>query len=221
MIRAVIFDIEGVLVNTEEYQYRAWQHLAHEQGLFADASLIHSLIGHGRAESITALLQRANRTYSDAERLALSLRKGDLFLEYTQQMNSRDVIPGVTDNLEKLKKEGILLGAASSSRNGMYILRKCNLRKWFDAAADGTDVTRSKPDPELYSLVMEELGVAPGECLVVEDGELGILAAKKLGMKVLAVGEAMNDVNTVYHAGGMEAIDLMDLIRRINLEENS
>lgn len=219
MIRAVIFDLEGVLVNTEEYQYRAWQHLAHEQGLPADASMIHNLTGRGRMESIRMLLGRANRKYSDAEIMALSMRKGDLFIEYTEQMGEKDLLPGVLENLEQLRKAGIRTAAASSSRNGRYILYRAGLRNSLDAIVDGTDVVNPKPDPEVYRKAAGALKAAFRECLVVEDSELGIEAASSLGMQVLSVGEAMNSEHARYHAGDLAGVSLAELIGRINREQ--
>lgn len=212
MIKAVIFDVEGVLVNTEEYQYKAWRALAHEQGLTVDTRLTHRLMGRGRLESLRMLLQQANRTYTDAELLALSMRKGDLFMDFCQQMSSRDVMPGSLENIEQLKALGIPVAAASSSRCGRFILHRCELNQQFDVIVDGTDVENNKPDPELYRLAGTLLKTAFRDCLVVEDAENGIEAAKKIGMQVLALGESMGDKRADYSAQNLDDILIADLI---------
>lgn len=189
-VRAVIFDLDGVLVSTDEFHYRAWQRLADEEGIAFDRHVNRRLRGVGRMESLEILLERSPRPYSLAEKAALADRKNGYYRESLRALTPADVLPGVQANLAGLKGQGARIAVASSSRNAPEILRRTGLAGAADATADGNDITRSKPDPEVFLIAARRLGVEPAECLVVEDAAAGIEAAAAAGMKSLAIGAA-------------------------------
>jgi len=212
VIRCVIFNIDDILINTGEYQVNAWLRLAHEQGIVLDDRSAKKMIGRGRMEGLRILLQRASRDYSDAEMIALSMRKSDLFLEYTRKMDETDILPGVISNLKELKERDIRYAAVTSSINGEYVLRKTGLKPWIDTMVDGNDIDRFKPDPEIFRRAAYALRKSFEDCLVVENSEAGMIAAHKLGMKVLALGKIKTDVNADYCAKSLDSIHITDLI---------
>lgn len=212
LIRCVIFNIDDILVETQDYQINSWMRLAHEQGIALDERSARKLIGRGRTEGLRILLQRASRDYSDGEILALSMRKSDLFLEYTRDMGPEDVLPGVLNNLKELREHGIRCAAVTSSINGGYVLRKTGIIGHMDALVDGNDIERFKPDPEIYRRAAYALRVSFEDCLVVENTENGMTAAHKLNMKVLAVGKIRNDPKADFCARDLDSVHMIDLL---------
>ena len=212
MIRCVIFNIDDILVDTEDYQINSWMRLSHEQGIALDDRSAKKLIGRGRNEGLRILLQRASRDYSEGEMMALSMRKSDLFLEYTRDMDHKDILPGALANLNELHRRGIKCAAVTSSINGRYVLQKTGLISFVDALVDGNDIERFKPDPEIYRRAAYAMRLPFEDCLVVENLELGISAAHKLNMKVLAVGKIKNDSKADYYAKDLDSIHVTDLL---------
>jgi len=193
-VTGIIFDLDGVIVSTDEFHYQAWQRLADEQGIPFDREVNHRLRGVSRMESLDILLEKAGREYSDAEKLEMATRKNGYYLEALEtRLTPRDILPGVMPCLESLRQRGLKLAIGSSSKNSPTILRKIGLENYFDATADGNDITQSKPHPEVFLLAAERLGLPPEQCLVVEDAEAGVTAALAAGMRVVAVGAATGD----------------------------
>jgi len=189
MIRGVIFDLDGVLVTTDELHYRAWQQLADEEGIPFDRRINERLRGVSRMDSLAILLERAGRSYDELERVALAERKNVRYRELLRTLTPADVLPGAREMLAELKRRGIRVAVASSSRNARTILDRVGLTgSLFDAIVDGNDITRSKPDPEVFLLAARRLGLAPAECLVVEDAAAGIEAGRRAGMHVFGIG---------------------------------
>lgn len=189
-IKAVIFDLDGVIVSTDDYHYRAWKTMADEEGIYFDREINERLRGISRMESLEIILERANRKYSKEEKLSLAERKNSLYRRLLDELTPEDILPGVMNTLETLKKDNMKIAIGSSSKNTLYILEKIGLRDYFDAIADGTQITKSKPDPEVFLLAAKKLDINPKECLVVEDADAGVEAALAGNMKVLAVGYA-------------------------------
>lgn len=189
-IRGVIFDLDGVLCSTDEYHYLAWKRLADELGIAFDRATNNRLRGVSRERSLEIVLEGASREYGAEEKRAFAERKNDAYREYLGQLTQKDLCPDVLTTLSALKKRGILLAVGSSSKNTPLILERLNLSGEFDAVADGNDIRRSKPDPEVFLIAAERLGLSPCECLVVEDAESGIQAGKAGGFFTAVVGEA-------------------------------
>lgn len=193
-IRAIIFDLDGVIVSTDDFHYLGWKRLADEEGIYFDRQINERLRGVSRMESLAILLERSNRDYSDSEKVQLAERKNTYYRDFLRtELSPANILPGVREFLADCKARGVLTAIGSSSRNSPTILKQIGMEKTFDATADGNDISRSKPDPEVFLVAARRLGVSPAECLVVEDAEAGVSAAIAGGMKVLAVGSAASD----------------------------
>lgn len=189
-IKAVIFDLDGVIVSTDDYHYRAWKRIANEEGIYFDREINERLRGVSRVDSLEIILEKSSKEYSQEEKYLLAERKNNIYRELLNELTQRDILPGVMAVLNMLKENGIKISIGSSSKNTMFILDKINLNGFFDSIADGTQITKSKPDPEVFLLAADKLGVSPVNCLVVEDSDVGVEAALAVNMKVLAVGYA-------------------------------
>jgi beta-phosphoglucomutase len=191
-IQGVIFDLDGVLVTTDEYHYLGWKRLAEELGIPFSREDNHRQRGVSRMESLEVILEKTTRTFSQIEKHDLAERKNRYYVELLQNLAPADALPGARDLLEELKRRGLLLAVGSSSRNTPLIMQKVDLCRYFDAVADGNDITRSKPDPEVFLLAAVRLGLDPASCVVVEDAEAGVAAAKAAGMRCIGVGDSTN-----------------------------
>lgn len=193
-IKAVIFDLDGVIVSTDDCHYRAWKRMADEEGIYFDFVINERLRGVSRMESLSIILEKANKVYTEDEKIAMALRKNDYYREFIKELTPNDILPGVINILHSLKEKGIKVAIGSSSKNSPMILQQIGLSNFFDATADGNDISKSKPNPEVFLLASEKLGMEPKDCLVVEDADAGIEAALSAGMKVLGVGSASNNI---------------------------
>jgi beta-phosphoglucomutase len=187
-IQAAIFDLDGVLTDTIEPHYRSWQALMDECGIPFDRALNEKLRGRGRPESLEIILGARTGEFPAERKAALLSRKNELFLELIAGMGPADLYPGVRELLEELKRRGLPLAVASSSRNAETILARLGIRGIFRAVVDANEVAESKPHPRVYLLAAERLGVAPERCVAIEDGASGIEAARAAGMTVVGVG---------------------------------
>ena len=187
MIKAVLFDLDGVIVSTDGCHYRAWKRMADEEGIYFDEKINDRLRGVSRMASLEIVLERASRSYTEEEKVALAARKNDYYRDLIRELTPSDILPGAMENLNELKENGILVAVGSSSKNTPLILRRIGLDAFFDAVSDGNNISRSKPDPEVFLKAAEMLGTDPAECLVVEDADAGIEAGRRGGMKTLSV----------------------------------
>ncbi len=211
MIQAVIFNLDGVLVSTDECHYEAWKRLAHEQGISFTIDTFRSIAGMKRMDSLRALLKKAERSYSPMELWALAARKNDLFNDMLLNLGPESILPGAAETVSHLREAGIKTAVASSSENASCILRQLKLTPLFDAVVDGQDVENGKPDPEVFLLAARKLRMPTGECLVVENTAVGLEAARQAGMKALALGGGSGPE-------GLKDIDLPALLRSGNDE---
>ena len=191
MIKAVLFDLDGVIVSTDRCHYRAWKRMADEEGIYFDEKINDRLRGVSRMASLEIVLERSPRAYTEEEKAALAARKNDYYKDLIRELTPADILPGAMENLNELKKNGILTAVGSSSKNTPLILRQIGLDAFFDAVSDGNNISRSKPDPEVFLKAAEMLGVEPADCLVVEDADAGIEAGRRGGMKTLSVKGAV------------------------------
>jgi len=192
MILGVIFDLDGVLVSTDEYHYRSWQRLADEEGIYFDREINHRLRGVSRMVSLEIVLERSRRTYTPDEKSALADRKNSYYRDSLRELTRADLLPGVLATLAALRGRGVRIAVGSSSRNTRLILERIGLTGQMDAVVDGNDITASKPDPKVFLIAAEHLGLKPAECLVVEDATAGIEAARRAGMAVFGIGSPSN-----------------------------
>jgi len=207
-IQAVIFDLDGVIVSTDELHFRAWKALADAESIAFDRQDNERLRGVSRMESLEIILEKATRDYSDGEKEAMATRKNDTYRASLVSLSPADILPGVMTVLDELRARDIKMAIGSSSKNAQPILEAIGLADAFDAVADGTHINRSKPDPEVFTLAGEMLGIAPEHCLVVEDAEAGVDAGLAAGMPVLAVGSATAHPEATFKAPDLARVDL-------------
>lgn len=212
MVQGVIFDLDGVIVTTDDCHYRAWKRMADEEGIAFDRQVNERLRGVSRMESLAILLERAQREYTQPEKQAMAERKNGYYVELIGRLTPEAILPGALDTLAMLKARGVKVAIGSSSRNTPLILRQIGLDKAFDAVADGNAITRSKPDPEVFLLAARLLGLPPEACLVVEDADAGVEAALAGGMKALGVGSAAANPRADYHASNLANADWQTML---------
>lgn len=191
MIKAVIFDLDGVLVTTDELHFSAWKRLAEELGItgFTKADNARQR-GVSRMASLEVVLEKTDRKFNDEEKLALAEKKNDMYVKSLSTLSPNDVLSGVNEFITYLRNNEIKTAVGSASKNTPVILEKTDLADKFDAVSCGLDTQKSKPDPEVFLIAADKLGIAPSECVVIEDSDAGIEAAKAGGMYAVAVGEA-------------------------------
>lgn len=199
-ILGVIFDLDGVIVSTDNCHYLAWKKMADEESIYFDRTINERLRGVSRMESLEIILERANKSYTDEEKVELATRKNTYYVELIGSLTEADILPGALDTLSLLKARGAKIAIGSSSKNTPIILRQIGLDKAFDAIADGNSIKHSKPDPEVFLLGASLLGLEPKNCLVVEDADAGIDAAVAGGMRALGVGSASANAKATFHA---------------------
>jgi beta-phosphoglucomutase len=209
---AAIFDLDGVIVSTDEFHYLGWKKIADEEGIFFDRERNHRLRGVSRMESLEILLEPSGRQYTREEKEVLAARKNAYYRELLATLSARDILPGVMNFCEGLRNRHILLAIGSSSRNAREILQRVGLDTYFDAVADGSDISRSKPDPEVFLLAAQRLGVSPEHALVIEDAESGVSAALAAGCFCLGVGMAANDPRVHFRGKDLREIDVEELL---------
>ena len=186
---ACIFDLDGVIVDTATYHYKAWKRLANLLGFDFTHEQNEQLKGISRMDSLDLVLGWGNTQKSDSEKLQLAQQKNAWYLEFIGQMKADEILPGVRQFIEELKAAGIRIALGSASKNSAEILERTGISDFFDVIVDGNSVTRSKPDPEVFSRGAELLGLAPERCVVIEDAAAGIEAAHRAGMKVIGIGD--------------------------------
>jgi beta-phosphoglucomutase len=211
-IRAVIFDLDGVIVSTDEFHYRSWQRLADEEGIHFDRHINERLRGVSRMESLAILLERSHRQYSAAEKAAMAERKNKYYKEFIQTLTPSDILPGASPIVNGLKAKGVKVAIGSSSKNALTLLARIGMGHTFDAVVCGTDISHSKPDPEVFLVAARRLGVSPEECLVVEDAAAGVEAARTGNMRVLAIGSAAGNGRATACAIDLSSISLDKLL---------
>jgi beta-phosphoglucomutase len=210
--RAVIFDLDGAIVSTDEFHYRGWQRLADEEGISFDREINERLRGVSRMASLEILLEKSERAYSDDEKIELAARKNGYYRGLLEQLGPADILPGAMEVMDELKRRGVRVAVGSSSRNSPTILERIRLADYFDATCDGNDIENSKPDAEVFLVAAERLGVPPAECLVVEDAEAGVEAALRGGMKALGVGFAAGDERAHRSAKDLASISVDEML---------
>ena len=199
MIKAVIFDLDGVIVDTAHYHYLAWKRLAKELGFDLTLEQNELLKGVSRIKSLEIILDLGGISLSEAEKDRIANKKNGWFVEYVNEMKPDEIFPGVKEMLKSIRSKGIKVALASSSKNAPRVIQLLNIENEFDAIVDGTMIVHSKPDPEIFLLAASKLGVAPSACVVFEDAEAGVEAALAAGMKCVGVGspEQLGKANLV------------------------
>jgi len=189
-INAIIYDLDGVLVSTDEFHFLAWKQMADEETIPFDRDTNERLRGVSRMESLAIILERSVRAYTQAEQQELAQRKNSYYVKSLEKLGYDSVLDGALETVTKIRNLGILQAVGSSSKNARTILNRTGLTHLFDAVVDGTMISRSKPDPEVFLKAAAALDVPPERCLVVEDAVAGVQAGIAAGMRCFAVGNA-------------------------------
>lgn len=205
---AIIFDLDGVICYTDEYHYRAWKTIADTNGIPFDRTINNRLRGVSRMASLDIILEQSPCAFSQAEKDALAAQKNEIYKQLLLEMTPEDLSAEVKETLDGLRKKGYLLAIGSSSKNTPFILQQIGLTGFFDAICDGNNITRSKPDPEVFLKAAQMLNVEPSRCLVVEDAVSGAQAAYRGGMKAACVGDASKE-----HAGDWNLTSVEELLQ--------
>lgn len=209
-IKAVIFDLDGVIVTTDDCHYTAWKKMADDEGIYFDRKINERLRGVSRMQSLEIILEKSDKPYTEQEKIALAAKKNAYYVDLIQKLTPHDVLGGVTENLKTLKEHGIKIAIGSSSKNTPIILNRIGLADYFDAVSDGNNIKKSKPDPEVFLKAAEMLNIAPENCMIVEDADAGIEAGKRAGMKTFALGNA---TGADFYAKSLENVDLAEIIK--------
>jgi beta-phosphoglucomutase len=187
--RAALFDLDGVLVDTAKYHYLAWKNLAHELGFDFSEKDNERLKGVSRMRSLDILLEIGDLTFDEETKNRLAAQKNEEYVNYIRDMDETELLPGAKECLSKLRARNIKIALGSASKNASLILENLKIGHLFDAVIDGNKAQRAKPDPQVFLLGAQELGVDPADCVVFEDAEAGIQASRAAEMYVVGVGD--------------------------------
>ena len=188
MLKACIFDLDGVIVDTAHYHFMAWKRLANELGVELTEKENERLKGVSRMQSLDIILELGSIRRSEVEKELLAAKKNIWFVEYINTMKPSEIFPGVKELIGKMRSHGKKVALASSSKNAKAVIDLLDIASLFDEMVDGTMIVHTKPDPEIFLLAASRLKINPTDCLVFEDAEAGVEAAIRAGMKCVGVG---------------------------------
>jgi beta-phosphoglucomutase len=211
-IKACLFDLDGVIVDTAKYHYLAWRRLCNELGFDLTREENEALKGISRVESLNILLEKGGVKATEDQKNDMMDRKNAWYLEYIDHMSNDEALPGALEFLREVKESGRKTALGSASKNSMRILEALEIVNLFDAVIDGTKVSKGKPDPQTFTLGAEALGVHPSKCVVFEDAQAGVEAALAGGMYIIGIGdpEVLNRANLVIPGFEGVGIDIFD-----------
>ncbi len=188
--KAVIFDLDGVLVSTDEQHYQGWKALCDRLGIPFDREVNNRFRGVSRMACVDILEELSGQSWTDERKQEYATWKNERYRSLLRELSPASVTREVRETLDRLRAGGLLLAVGSSSKNAGFILERIGLGGYFDAVSDGNDISRSKPDPEVFQKAAQFLGVPPELCLVVEDAVSGVEAAHNAGMLAASLGDA-------------------------------
>lgn len=206
MIKGIIFDLDGVLLSTDEFHYIAWKKLADKLGIYFDRTINNKLRGVSRMASLEIILGENSNKFTMEQKEKFAKEKNEVYRKLLSQMTPEDVSDDVRLTLKEIRSKGIKTAIGSSSKNTKYILKQTNILQYFDAVSDGNNITKSKPDPEVFLKAAEYLKLKPHECIVVEDAHAGIDAAKAGGFISIAIGDAITHNKADYRINSLNEI---------------
>lgn len=215
MIKACLFDLDGVIVDTAKYHYIAWREIAKELGFEFTEQHNERLKGVSRMVSLDILLEVGGIQLPQKEKDILAYRKNEHYLTFILNMQPNEILPGSKEFLEDLRKNGIATALGSASKNAMIILERLQLTNLFDAIIDGNKTAKAKPDPEVFIKGAEALKIDPKDCVVFEDAEAGVEAAIAARMKCVGIGspEILSKAHLVVSGLDKMTIDLLSKLQ--------
>ena len=213
-MKSVIFDLDGVIVSTDDLHYRAWKCMTDREGIPFDREINNLLRGVSRAASLEIILRKSQKAYTEQQKTELMQYKNDIYVGLLDGLTNADLLPNVGALLKKLKNAGVKIAIGSSSRNTKKILEKIGLSNAFNAVADGTEIRHSKPNPEVFLKAAEKLHEKPQDCIVVEDAAAGIQAAKAGNMTAVAIGDARRSELADYRVGDM--MEVAEIVQKLS-----
>lgn len=208
--KGIIFDLDGVLVYTDSLHYKAWKQIADRFNIPFDEVVNNRLRGVSRMESLRIILEKSERSFSLEEQEQLAEEKNKIYKQLLVSMNEKDVDEDVKNTLKALKEKGIKLAIGSSSKNTKMILNQVKLYDYFDAISDGTNIVKTKPDPEVFIKAAEFISLNPKDCLVVEDAKAGVEAAIKGGFDSAGINDVVQYKMAKYNL--LKFSDLLNII---------
>lgn len=208
IFKAAIFDLDGVIVDTAKYHYLSWKRLALELGFQFTEKDNERLKGISRIRSLEILLEIGGMKFDEKEMHELASKKNDWYVEYIVKMDESEILPGAKEQLIHLQRKGIKTALGSASKNASLILRNLNIIDLFDVIVDGNQVSKTKPDPEVFLLCAKRVGVNPSECVVFEDAIAGIEAAKAANMYTVGIGDENALGKADFIIKGLNELDL-------------
>ncbi|MEI8140206.1 MAG: beta-phosphoglucomutase [bacterium] len=213
-VRGVIFDLDGVLVETAEFHYQAWQKLADRIVVPFDRQRNEALRGVDRTNSLRLLLGEHAGRFSDVEKEAFCSEKNAVYVKLIEDITPKDLLPGAEKLLLALREAAIPAAVASSSKNARPVLERLGITSLLTAIVDGSEVAAAKPAPDLFLLAAAKLGLTPAQCVVVEDAEAGVAAARAGGMACIGIGtpERVGDANRVVNSVADIAVPMLDAL---------
>ena len=213
-IKAVIFDLDGVITDTSEYHYQAWKRLADEEGIPFNRDDNDKLRGVSRSECLKILLN--GKQVSNKQFQEMMDRKNRYYVELLKQMTSENILPGAKGIVLELKRRGIKTAIASVSKNTRTVLRGTGIENLFDVIVDGYSVKNTKPAPDIFLFTAKELGVKPEDCAIVEDAEAGIEAALVGNMLSIGIGPEERVGKAHFRFGKIGDITITKLLEIMN-----
>lgn len=213
--KAFLFDLDGVIVDTAVFHFKAWKKLTNLLGFDIDQEFNESLKGISRMDSLNEILKKGNLKISMEEKLKYAEIKNSWYLELVNQMTEKDILPGVKDFLNVSRNLGIKIALGSASKNAMLILEKTGILSFFDAIIDGNHVSKSKPDPEVFLKGAEALQVLAKNCIVFEDAFAGVQAAKAAQMKAVGIGDSQVLTNADFVLKGLFEIGPIEILEKL------
>jgi len=214
-IKACLFDLDGVIVDTAKYHFAAWRRMANELGFDFTHEENEKLKGVSRMDSLALILKWGGVEKTPEEQLALAKQKNDWYVESIANMQADEILPGVPEFLEELKQKGVKIGLGSASRNAPRILDAVQLTSYFETIIDGSKTTKGKPDPQVFQMGAADLNVAPDETIVFEDAPKGVDAALAGGFYAVGIGDVANLSHAQYVMPGFADVSLEMLMKEL------
>lgn len=213
--KGLLFDLDGVIVDTAKYHYLAWKELADELGIPFNLEDNERLKGVSRLQSLEIILEIGNRAMSADQKAFYCTRKNERYVSYIRRLTKEDILPNVMPFLLDVQAKGYKTALGTVSKNSGIILDGLGISDFFDAIIDGNDITNSKPDPEVFLKGAEALGLVNEACIVFEDAFAGIEAAHNAGMKAIGIGDPANLPNAEFCIPDFGGITIEALVQRL------